>query len=177
MTQYIAFLRGVNVAGKWVKMEDVRKRMSSAGYENVETFIQSGNISFETTKNDTISLQKRISKEMGLLAGSPVESMVFTRSELQVILAANPFSKIKTKSEDKKTIIFLKEEPAKIILPMFSTQKDVEIFYCKNRIACAISRKYNNKYQFPTALVENNWHTPATTRFWHTFEQMMDAFK
>jgi uncharacterized protein (DUF1697 family) len=177
MAHYIAFLRGVNVAGKWVKMEDVRKRMGSAGYENVETFIQSGNIFFESTNKDVKTLQSRIGKEISGLMGSPVTAIVFPLVELQVLLKANPFSKFKTKSEDKKWVVFLKDKPDKYRLPLFSTQRDVEVFYCNDRFACGVSRKNNGKYDYPTALIESKWKVQSTTRFWHTFEDMMVAFK
>lgn len=177
MAHFIALLRGVNVGGKWVKMEDIRKRMGSAGYENVETFIQSGNIFFETTNKDVKNLESRIGKEVSALMGSPVTAIVFPLVELQVLLKANPFNTFKTKSEDKKWVIFLKEKPEKFHLPMFSTQRDVEIFYCHDRLACGVSRKNNGKYQYPTALIESKWKVPSTTRFWHTFEEMMNTFK
>jgi uncharacterized protein (DUF1697 family) len=176
MAHFIALLRGVNVGGKWVKMEDIRKRMGSAGYENVETFIQSGNIFFETTNKDVRSLESRIAKEVSTLVGSPITAMVFPYSELLVLRNANPFSKFKTKSEDKKCVLFMKEKPEKFHLPLFSTQRDVEIFYCHDRIACGVSRKNNGKYQYPTSLIETKWKIPSTARFWHTFEEMMDTF-
>lgn len=174
MTSYVAFLRGVNVAGKWVKMEDVRKRMMSAGFDNVQTYIQSGNIFFDSTDKNEKTVQDKVAKEMSQLAGSDVQVAVFPRVELHVLLTANPFTKSTAKPADKCSIIFLVKEPKNLKLPLFSTQKDVEVFYYRNRMALAISRKRNGKFTYPTALVESKWSVPATTRFWHTFENMLN---
>ncbi|MEP6895915.1 MAG: DUF1697 domain-containing protein, partial [Chloroflexota bacterium] len=45
MTKYIAFLRAINVGGtKIIKMEDLRKLFESFGFDNIQTYIQSGNV-------------------------------------------------------------------------------------------------------------------------------------
>ena len=48
MTQYIALLRGINVGGHTVRMEDLRPLFEELGLENVRTYIQSGNVFFGT---------------------------------------------------------------------------------------------------------------------------------
>ncbi len=174
MASYVAFLRGVNVAGNWVKMEDVRKRLMSAGFENVQTYIQSGNVFLDSTDKSEMSVQDKISKVMNQLTGKEVQVAVFPRVELHILLTANPFEKTNAKPEDKKSIIFLVKEPKNIKLPLHSSTGDVEIFYYRNRIALGISRKRNGKFTYPTALIESKWSVPATTRFWHTFENMLN---
>jgi len=43
--QYIIFLRAVNVSGKnLIKMAELKEKLSKAGYQDVQTYIQSGNI-------------------------------------------------------------------------------------------------------------------------------------
>lgn len=48
MTRYVAFLRAVNVGKRTVKMEDLRRQLDTAGFKNVTTYIQSGNVMFES---------------------------------------------------------------------------------------------------------------------------------
>ena len=53
MPRYIAFLRAINVGGhNTVKMDFLRQLFESLGFSNVETFIASGNIVFETTSKN-----------------------------------------------------------------------------------------------------------------------------
>ena len=50
--KYVLFLRGINVGGKnKVPMADLRNMISTLGYENVITYINSGNILFDSTDN------------------------------------------------------------------------------------------------------------------------------
>jgi uncharacterized protein (DUF1697 family) len=52
MTQYIAFLRAINVGGRLVKMEDLKKMLAMPGMKNISTYIQSGNVVFESGEAD-----------------------------------------------------------------------------------------------------------------------------
>lgn len=58
MTTYIALLRGINVGGhRSLKMEDLRELFSSMGFDNVTTYIQSGNVIFDaSSKDETVFL-------------------------------------------------------------------------------------------------------------------------
>lgn len=51
MTGYIALLRGINAGGKnKMKMAELRESLTAIGLENVRTYIQSGNILFQSNK-------------------------------------------------------------------------------------------------------------------------------
>jgi len=53
MIKYVAILRGINVAGsKPIKMDDLKKMFEDLKYKNVRTYIQSGNIFFESDITD-----------------------------------------------------------------------------------------------------------------------------
>lgn len=65
MITYAAFLRGINVGGKKViKMEDLSRILSSLGFKNVKTTIQSGNVIFETSETNSAVLTKKIEKKL-----------------------------------------------------------------------------------------------------------------
>ena len=48
MAKYVAFLKAINVGGHVVKMDELRELFSAMKFSNVETFIASGNVIFET---------------------------------------------------------------------------------------------------------------------------------
>lgn len=53
--KYVLLLRGINVGGKnKVAMSDLKDMISKLGYENVITYINSGNIIFDTNDNKEI---------------------------------------------------------------------------------------------------------------------------
>ncbi|MCA9364814.1 MAG: DUF1697 domain-containing protein [Candidatus Moranbacteria bacterium] len=63
MSIYIAFLRGINVGGKnKIEMARLKKCFESLGYENVSTYINSGNVLFQTKESDGKKLVTEIEK-------------------------------------------------------------------------------------------------------------------
>lgn len=91
--KYAAFLRGINVGGKnKVKMETLREVCAALGFDNVKTYINSGNVVFETAKSDDKNLaeilEKAIEKEFSL----NIKVMVREISEIEKLVEENPFA-------------------------------------------------------------------------------------
>jgi uncharacterized protein (DUF1697 family) len=89
MTRFAAFLRAVNVGGRIVKKEDLRRIFESIGLEQVETFLASGNVIFETPR--AAGLDGRIAKALAGGLGFEVPAFVRTLAEVSRIAASNPF--------------------------------------------------------------------------------------
>jgi uncharacterized protein (DUF1697 family) len=98
MTTYVALLRGINVGGNnKVPMVDLRSMCLGLGYDNVETYIQSGNVVFDTTASEasvTAALKAGLLSTFGLTLSVVVRSA----AELVEIVERNPFP-----SEDDRT--------------------------------------------------------------------------
>ena len=91
MAKYLALLRGINVGGKGlVKMADVREALLQSGFEGVSTYIQSGNVLFESNNNDTQVLGHRIESVIHDHFSLHTEAAVFTSAQWQAIIAAAP---------------------------------------------------------------------------------------
>ena len=60
MARYIAFLRAINVGGHTVKMDRLRALFQELPLANVETFIASGNVLFDSDESDTRVLERMI---------------------------------------------------------------------------------------------------------------------
>lgn len=99
MKTYIALLRGINVGGhKKVPMAELRDVLTKAGLQKVQTYIQSGNVVFQSTEK-TKELEDKIQNAILAYFGFEVSVIVKTRSELQTIFDACPFEKeIKVKT-------------------------------------------------------------------------------
>ena len=92
MITYIALLKGINVGGhKKVPMAELREILSKAKLENVQTYIQSGNIIVDWKPNKSKALKTTI--ESIITADFGFEVPVFTRTpqEIHTILQGNPF--------------------------------------------------------------------------------------
>ena len=65
MTRYVAFLRAINVAGqKLIKMDELARIFTAAGFKNARTYIQSGNVIFDATSANTVALRKKIERAL-----------------------------------------------------------------------------------------------------------------
>jgi uncharacterized protein (DUF1697 family) len=125
VTTWVALLRGVNVGGRRkVPMADLRDACTALGFENVSTYIQSGNVSFEHASPSGAAerhdLARTISQCVATTFGhSDVPVVMRTREEMAAIVQASPYAPCpdgKTavgNSPDPKqlAVAFLHDEP------------------------------------------------------------------
>lgn len=108
--QYVAFLRGINVGGnKRVNMADLKKMCEDMGFAHVKTYINSGNVIFETDNKSSETLTKEIEEQIQKTFGFEVKVMVRTIDTLEKILKENPFNH--ASEEEKVYISFLYNKP------------------------------------------------------------------
>lgn len=112
MPKYVAFLRAINVGGHIVKMDHLRKLFEALGFTNVETFIASGNVIFDTKSKDTKALEEKIETHLQKVLGYEVVTFVRTLAEVTNIATYKPFSSAKLKGEGTGVHVgFLKQSP------------------------------------------------------------------
>lgn len=92
MPKYVAFLRAINVGGHTVKMEHLRSLFETLGFSNVETFIASGNVIFDSAVRNTKTLEKKIENHLLEQLGYEVATFLRSTSELAAIAQHKPFS-------------------------------------------------------------------------------------
>lgn len=165
MTKYAAFLRGINVGGNHiVKMEDLRRVFASMDFENVKTYIQSGNVLFETTETDDDRLAEKIERELRSWLGYEVKTMVRRIDALADIAAQNPFQEADANA--KTYISFLSAAPDKTRRDSLAAfQNDFEVFHCRNRELYWLIRPGKPaKEMFSNNFIEKHLKVAATTR-------------
>jgi uncharacterized protein (DUF1697 family) len=82
MPRYVALLRGINVGGHRVKMDHLRSLFGDMGFDDVATFIASGNVIFSTPSEDPSELESAIEKHLHGALGYEVATFVRTPAEL-----------------------------------------------------------------------------------------------
>lgn len=99
MKSYIALLRGVNVGGqKKILMAGLRKILSKEGLSNVETYIQSGNVIFQSSEEKTQNLELKIHESIKKYFSIEVPVLVISPKELKQIFDDCPFPEEKKRS-------------------------------------------------------------------------------
>ena len=88
MPSYVVFLRAVNVGGRFVKMADLRTALEQAGFRDVETHIQSGNVFVRSGRRSTAAVGAEMSTVLGEFAGFDVPCVVRTPAQLRATVAA-----------------------------------------------------------------------------------------
>ena len=135
MTTFIALFRGINVGGHNIlPMKELRDTLEESGLKNVKTYIQSGNVVFQSKANDSEKLARKIGLAVKKSHGLTPEIQVLGAGALQEAIAANPYPE---GEEDPKSrhLFFLKSAPINPNLEkLASLRAATERFELKNNI-------------------------------------------
>jgi len=108
MARYVALLRAVNVGGTGkLPMAELKAMCVDAGFAEVETYIASGNVVFES-KASSAKVKAELEKRLHEYGGKPVGVAIRTAAEMQAVLKGNPFPKA---APNFTAVIFLDEPP------------------------------------------------------------------
>lgn len=101
--KYAAFLRGVNVNGRKVLKGDLLDVFERLSFQNVQTFLQSGNVVFETDSEDADVLREQIEAALAKRFGMPVITFVYPLSDIGKVISDYPFDR----TEDRHAYFLL----------------------------------------------------------------------
>lgn len=132
--KYVAFLRGINVGGKnKVKMETLRKVCASIGFENVKTYINSGNIIFETIKTKDKMLATKIETAIETEFGLKIKTIVRSIDEILDLVKNNPFEGEFENDKDIHVFFLDEEMPAEKRDLLLSHNTENERYFVRHR--------------------------------------------
>lgn len=176
MENYVALLRGINVNGKnIIKMEALRETLSSIGYKNVKTYIQSGNIVFNYQKKDIETIEKHIQNQIKTNFSLDISVFILIQSDFKKSIIENPLLNISNLNETYFHITFLHEIPNEVFVDdLIKNKSNTELIiwdkkclflYCLDGYG---NTKLSNKY------IENKLKIKATTRNWKTCKTLLE---
>jgi uncharacterized protein (DUF1697 family) len=92
MATYVALLRGINVGSRnRLPMAGLRAAVSSLGYQDVSTYIQSGNVFFSTPVLDTTVLAEAIRAEIARTFSLKIDVVVVSKQDLEHVIGNSPY--------------------------------------------------------------------------------------
>jgi len=92
MPAYVALLRGINVGPrKRIAMAELRRLVSELGHTNVSTYVNSGNVVFDSESTDTVAIAADLEAALAETIGQPVAVVVRSAAEMAATVANNPF--------------------------------------------------------------------------------------
>ncbi len=178
MTRYIAFLRKINVGGKnLMKMDELTRIFTAAGFKNARTYIQCGNVIFDSASANEVGLRKKIEKALRKALGYEVTVILRSLREIEAIVKRDPFRKTRTEGDVMLCIVFLADEPQhRPRLPLASKTERLVVFEVKDRAAFIIARrKQTGWFGFPNNFAEKELGVLGTTRQWSTLNKLLKA--
>jgi uncharacterized protein (DUF1697 family) len=172
MSTFLSMLRGINVGGRnQIKMADLKVLYEELDLTNVTTYIQSGNVIFNSKAEKQLAL--KIKNKIYERYKFEVPVIIRTPEQLKKVIDGNPFTKETKISADNQYIVFLDKEPDmerinKLKSESYEPEKYLilgkEIYlYCHNGYG---KTKLTNNY------FENKFSVAATTRNWRTVNEL-----
>jgi uncharacterized protein (DUF1697 family) len=111
MAAVICMLRGVNLGKRRMKMEALRDLCASLGMACPQTYVQSGNVVFQTKERNLARLTERIEEAIESTFGYQSDTLLRTAAEMRDAIARNPFAGRAGIVPGKLQVVFLHAEP------------------------------------------------------------------
>ena len=179
MTTHLALLRGINVSGhNMIKMEALKTTLEAIGFQNVQTYIQSGNVFVDTEEENALKVGFLIRQEIFKVFGHEVPVVVICKDDLAICFRNNPFLKEKDIDTKKLYVAFvsttLKNESINDLkISQFKPDEasiDGSRIYIKYAVGAGKTR-FDQKY------IEKKLNVTATIRNWNTVTQLLTLFE
>jgi uncharacterized protein (DUF1697 family) len=175
MTIFVSMLRGVNLAGaNRVSMDALRRLYESLGLRNSQTYVQSGNVVFNSEARDLVSLSKRIESGIELRFGFHAAVILRTESELRDVVARNPFVGRRGIEPSKLLAIFLAHRPEPDARErVLKIQSGPEEVHCDGRELYIYLPNGVGRSKFPWSRIDEIVKQPGTARNWNTVTKLL----
>jgi uncharacterized protein (DUF1697 family) len=176
-TSWVALLRGINLGARnKISMGDLKALFADLGAEDIETYVQSGNVLF-TSAGERDDLVRAIEQEIQSRLGLAVKVLLRTDAELAKLVADNPFADAEPDAV-KLHVTFLAERPDRsragaldeeqFAPDRFHVTRDAVYLHCPNGYGRS---KLSNAY------FEKQLGVAATTRNWRTVTRLASSGK
>lgn len=171
MDTYIALFRGINVGGNHIlPMQELAEILHQLGCDDIQTYIQSGNVVFRGPKNSPERLAKLISTEVSKIRGFAPKVLLLGVTELEAAVNGNPFP---TDNGKALHFFFMEKAPESPDLDILSTLKTTnedfklrqDVFYLYAPDGIGRSRLAEK--------VERSLGVPVTARNWNTVSKLL----
>ncbi len=172
---FIAFLRGINVGGNHkVPMADLRKKMTDWGYENVKTFLNSGNVVFDCRQTNLPTIEATLEAQLSEAFGFQIPVILRTKNEIADLVKDNPFDQIEMHTDLRLYVSFLKTQPnLTISLPYTSDDSSFQILEVRKCNIVSVLDLSKGKTVNGMNDLEKLFGKNITTRNWNTIIKVL----
>ena len=177
MNTFIAFLRAINVTNRFVKMDVLREQFEQAGFADVQTYIQSGNVIFSAPNDNQAELTRTIEARLLANFGFAVPTMVRSATELIEIANYDPFPHAAKLSNATSYVSFLHGIPnAEAQQNLLAKSNAMDSFHIHQRELYWLYDREQGTSKFSNGHVEKLLKTAATRRNTNTVQKIVKKY-
>jgi len=178
MARYVALLRAINVGGHVVSMEQLRAHFTRLGFDDVETFIASGNVLFTSRSTAPASLERRIEARLRDALGYDVDTFLRTGPELDAVAKHKPFEDAHMRAARALNVAFFAEPlDHQSRTRVTGLRTDIDDFHVRGRELYWLCRKSQSRSTFSNLALEKALGLRSTFRGMNTVRRLADLMK
>ena len=178
MPRFFAFLRAINVGGRNVTMETLRRHFTDLGFSQVESFIASGNIIFSARSKATPALQQKIERGMKQALGYDVLAFIRTEGQVAAIDRHRPFPAAEMQEAHAVHVGLLAEPPtAAAALDLLALGSEVDKFHVNGSEVYWLARHRQDESGVTMSMLERALRAPATFRNLNTLARLVAKYE
>lgn len=174
MNKFVALLRGINVGGhRKIKMTDLKSSLEETGFKNIQTYIQSGNIVFETELKSEDIIGKKIEEIIMKDFGFEVPAIINSKADFVQIYQQIPYEK-----NESLYVVFLKDVPEPDNISHLNSVifGNEEFKYVNKAVYLKLNQPYH-KSKLDHRFIEKYLKVKATARNYKTIGKIVELLK
>jgi uncharacterized protein (DUF1697 family) len=174
MPKYVAFLRAINVGGRTVKMDQLRTLFEAIGFANVETFIASGNVIFDSSSRNAKALERKIEKHLHEALGYEVVTFIRSVDEVAEIANYQPFEESELEQDGNVLyVVIIADKPGvEVAKRLVACSNEVDEFHVSGAAVYWLCRKKFSESEFSGTSLEKVLQMSGTVRNSNTIKRI-----
>ena len=173
MARWIVLLRGINVGSRnRIAMPELRDLLSSAGFEDVRTYLQSGNVVL-SAKGSSEQVARECERQIADHFGLDIPAVVRTRAELAKVVARNPLARVAVDPKRYQVSFLTGKLGAGVLRKLEAAAVPSEQFVVAGREVYAWHPEGIGRSRLWTLLAGRGLGVTATARNWTTVTSLL----
>ena len=174
MSKQIAFLRAINVGGRRIKMNELKMVFEEAGLLDVQTFLASGNVVFDTTAEGLSCLEEKLEQAISKKFGFESQVMVRSMEEIQTVQAYEAFPTADIEKAGAYNVAFLKNKiSAEAQEKLMALENELDRFHVYGKEVYWLCAVKQSESKFSNTVLEKTVQMPSTMRGINTIDKLI----